>query len=288
MAADSEPHTVPFVLEDEFYVRCSDASVNERHTQSEVFVCMDPATNTPVARADLVPKGTIACAKCGVTFSKYSALCAHEAKPCPPPATPAVDEPRVRIDFPAEKLELIGDVLSAMSLAVTHADGRASIEYARSRASRLLDTLYYCQCNFFNMERWYERLQAHAAASLPAGARAPTARSVFVALSDDDLAILRKVYSRGELGSTLSRVESDQLGRLETRLREAIDTSGLPLPLFVRTSTRSPKDAATAASTDGVTGSEAALLASIQVRSLPNVAPACISCLFVKIAFLHC
>jgi hypothetical protein len=110
-----------------------------------------------------------------------------------------------------------------------------------------LRKLYFCQIFQYNLERWYDKLQACATQTEEDSGQqtqaALTAPTKFLQLTESDLKMLGKLYTRSLLGQSnlegLSRPEMVELTNLERRIAALMEGDKA---WFVRLSTRSPKD----------------------------------------------
>lgn len=197
---------------------------------------------------DLISRGDepLRCQRCGHLFEgvkAWSELFAHQGTPCEPPEVPESPHP-VRVSFAAERATPhVRRVMAAANLTLElervscgddghDAKERSAFVVDLSILQRRLQELAYAEASCYNIEQWYEALREH------------TSETYTVHLSEEDLEVLRKLHAAWHVGSHC--VENEILQRhaaLECRVQDAVWGSSQDR-FFVKTSMRSPKDAA--------------------------------------------
>ncbi|KNC52293.1 uncharacterized protein AMSG_01120 [Thecamonas trahens ATCC 50062] len=265
---------------DGVFVTADRDMVNERTSEDaqSVFDVSSPLTSS-TSGADARPR----CDVCGKPFDGWSAVFAHKGsgENCDPGAG-AAGEAEATVTMSARVADEVRDTVHALGRElVESSDGRWSMKYLARSVEFALDQLTYARCNAYNLERWYPAVEAAYDA---AGKPLPTARSIFLPLSDPDIDILCKTFSRGEFGSSLSRAESETLAALERRVQAAMDEATLmSTRFFVRLSTRSPKDAVT--SQDGTAKDALAVTRAREALALIGRSMRCYSDLQAHLKF---
>ena len=203
----------------------------------------------------VVEKGQARCAFCFHEYATFSELYKHTARPCH--ETLPLSGRSVVVSFAEHRLPLVEDALAAIGLQ-TAANPYAEVGGDTHALSFRVDTslleltlrrLYLASCTKYNLDRYYE----------PLAALGLTPSSSFLPLDSGHLKLVRALVSTA-LASSLgmatrlsnaelqARQDLEQL--IDTHLSTAFPQETIP-PLFLKFTTRSPKDAiATAASSE--------------------------------------
>jgi hypothetical protein len=158
-----------------------------------------------------VEEGVPQCDFCFRKFPTWKDLYTHKAHWCFEDKT--LNEPHpIHLHFQRHQLQFIDDVLKSLNKEVKEApDGSLFVEHEAAFLTILLRQLYTSQVTKYNIERWYPRLegkglrlfalhcfvlQFSSSSSrclflLFAGDEGLTAKTIFLALSDDELKIIQ-------------------------------------------------------------------------------------------------
>jgi len=183
------------------------------------------------------------CQTCGLLFSgprPYSELGAHQAKPCEPPREPKEPHP-VRVSLPSSCFLAVQHVVAARAVELTFSEDHIdqttrSFVVDLSILQRCLHELAFAQASACNLERWYPSV------------RAITAETTIVPLSDAEWTVLQRLHAAWHIGygHSVDSVTLSEYAKIEQKLQEAAWGSQAvdAARFFVKTSMRSPKDAA--------------------------------------------
>jgi len=157
----------------------------------------------------------------------------------------------------ATPLKVLRRLLAERSLEVSGVpdDASFSVVLDVSLLQRRLREFAFAEASAYNLERWYEALQGH------------TASTTIVPLEDTDLALIKTLYAAWHVGygHSVDPKSLEAHAELEKRLQSAAWPDGLEGNFFVKTSMRSPKDAA---KMDDIAGEPEHEKLSRQVRAL--------------------
>ena len=158
----------------------------------------------------------------------------HQAKPCQ--LIEGESKHPIQIHFPKEQLVYIQgstslkrsfillDFLTKKNFELNESEDGSL--YFTSDASGLVileRMLYFAQIGLYNIEQWYDALQSKKKQD----GIDRTAPATFVALSDPELNLIQKLYTRNLLGTgskSYARDELSLLSQLERNIQTAMDS----------------------------------------------------------------
>eukprot|EP00927_Polykrikos_kofoidii_P060298 TRINITY_DN5530_c1_g1_i1.p1 TRINITY_DN5530_c1_g1~~TRINITY_DN5530_c1_g1_i1.p1 ORF type:complete len:480 (-),score=85.16 TRINITY_DN5530_c1_g1_i1:35-1474(-) len=224
------------------WVCAAPSTINDTPDPLEPYVAAELDGTPLISRGDEATR----CLLCGRLFSggkAFSELAIHQGKPCQPPEVPDSPHP-VRITFARWRQPHVCGVLAAGGL-VLEGCGEDSCDVASNQnpcsfvvdvsiLQRTLRQLAFAEASAYNLERWYEALQEH------------TAATTTVPLEEADLTMMQKLHAawHASHGHSVDDVTLRTHAAFEQRLQEAGwgDTKHAGSRRFVKTSMRSPKD----------------------------------------------
>jgi hypothetical protein len=238
-----------------------DKEINVQNLQTTSKYRFEKEDGTPYIIQKM--PGKPQCEFCLNVFSTYSELYKHNAKPCylSLPLSPH----NIRIYFPRSRHFFISDAVHSLGFVITeHENDEFSFLVNENEVQITLLRLYLSAVTKYNLNQYYDALYSHNA----------TPKSVFYPLSTSQL-ILLKSLSSVALATAMGM--SARLTNAELKAREELEdeldlflTQHFPdiltNPVFVKFTTRSPKDAIATRIDESKTIEEAILIKTNALR----------------------
>eukprot|EP01129_Flabellula_baltica_P002464 TRINITY_DN12279_c0_g1_i1.p1 TRINITY_DN12279_c0_g1~~TRINITY_DN12279_c0_g1_i1.p1 ORF type:complete len:428 (-),score=82.04 TRINITY_DN12279_c0_g1_i1:43-1326(-) len=186
------------------------------------------------------------CDFCYREFEKYNDLYTHKAHPCYLDEKSAHTGVMIRVSFPKGELIYVEDFFCEKGIVLEKEGDSISFVVDKADFEITMRQMYFCQISKYNIEQWYESLSLLGEEK----GVSYTPRTRFVFLNDEEIDLIKQ-WSEIELSKVVgmeirpTQENQSQREKMEDRIDKIMmdENGSFETDYFVRSSTRSPKDA---------------------------------------------